>query len=896
MGIVRSVWVAVRSLVRRSAVERELEEEISFHLEMESRRHERAGASPAEARRRALASFGGVDRHAEAARDVRGVNIVDEVRRNLRLAFRSLLRHPGFTVVAVATLALGIGANTAIFSVVDAVLLRPLPFADAERLVVVWGTDRASGTVREPNSYPDFEDLRARSSTLEALSAIVGGQVTWIPAGGEAQRVSALAATHDFLPMLGIRPVMGRHVTAEEDLPGAERVVLVGEGFWREALASDPAVLGRIVHVNGGPHRVIGVVPDDAQFGIDQVNAAAAYGGAFRSGGRIDVWLPLRTRAETSSRDTHPYFLVGRLDARASVSTAQAELAGIATELEATYDSNADRGVNVEPLADVALGRVRPALLVLLGAVALVLLVACVNVANLLLARGSTRAREVAVRSALGAGGRRIAGQFITDSLVLVLFGAAAGLLVAFASLRALVAFAPGDIPRLHEIGLDLRVLGFTAAIAVVVGVLFGLVPTLQARRIDLQATLRDEGGRSSAGRRRRGLRGALVVAELALAVVLVIGAGLVLGSFRQLMQVDPGFRVDDVLKAQYNLPPSRYPRDFAVFPDWPRVNGFHAELMRRAREVPGVEAVAVAGSHPLDIGLTNSFLIVGRESEASDQPEIRIRQVSDGYFDALGLEVLSGRVFTESDQVSAPLVAVLNRAAVERFFPDVDPIGRQLRWWGQTRTIVGVIGNERFAGLTEAAPPAVYAPLAQAPVSNATLLVRAAVDESVVGPHLRAIVRELDPALALYGVESLDRTLSGTVSERRFTSVLLALFGVVALLLALIGVHGVLSFSVAQRAREVGIRMALGASRGDVVRMIVGEGMRLAVVGVTLGLIAAAAGSGLLRGMLFGLSPTDPATFAGVAAVTLVVAALACWLPARRATRVDPVRTLRAD
>lgn len=891
----RGLVVRLRRAFGGHRAEEELDAELGLHLELETEAGVARGLDPAEARRQALVKFGGVERYREATRDARGLSWLDELRRNVRYAGRTLRRSPGFTGVAVATLALGIGANTAIFSAVDAVLLQPLPFADPDRLVLVWETDRSSGTTREPGSYPDFLDFRERSASLAALAAFRGTDVTRLPEDGEPERISAVQATHDLLPMLPISPLVGRTFTAEEDRPGAPNVALLGESFWRERFDSDPGVVGRTLTINDVPHAIVGVVPDRAAFGVDQVNAAAAYG--FGTGaGRVAVWLPLRASVDLYPRQTHPFFLMGRLAAGVTLSSAQEELGRIAGELEATYPENAARGVNLEPFSEVVLGPVRPALLLLMGAVGLVLLVACVNVANLLLARGAARAREVAVRAALGAGGGRIAAQFLVEGLLLTLLGAATGVALAWVGLELLVALAPADIPRLDEVGLDLRVLAFTGVVSAVIAVAFGMVPTLQSRRLDLQATLKAEAGRSSPGRARRGLGGGLVVVEMALAVALVVGAGLLLQSFGRLMRVDPGFRAERVLKAQYELPPSRYPRDFSRFPRWPEVNSLHAELIRRVEGLPGVTAAAVAGSHPLDVGFTNSFLIEGREGEAAEQPEIRTRQVSSGYFATLGVPVVSGRAFTPAEDADATAVVVVNEAAAERFFPGESPIGHRLTFWGITRSIVGVVGNERFAGLDEATPPAVYAPLPQSPASRASLLVRTSGDPLALAGVVRGALRELDPALALYGVEPLERTLSETVSERRFTTLLLALFGGAALLLALIGVHGVLSFTVAQRAGEVGIRMALGASRGAVMRMVVGEGLALAAGGVFLGVAVALAGSRLLASLLYGVSTTDPATFIGVAVATLAVAAAAAWLPARRATQADPIAALRAE
>ena len=568
----------------------------------------------------------------------------------------------------------------------------------------------------------------------------------------------------------------------------------------------------------------------------------------------------------------------------------------LAAQLEAAYPSNAARGVFLEPLREVVVGPARPALLVLLGAVALVLLIACANVANLLLARGTARSREIAVRAAMGAGTGRLARQFVVESLVLALAAAGFGVALAFGGLELLLRLAPADLPRVAEAGVSPRALGLTMLVSVLVGVAFGTVPSLQARRLDVQSALRAGGTGAGAGRERRRAQSLLVVAEVGLAVFLLIGAGLLLKSFWRLLQVDPGFRTEQVLKAEYQLPERRYPMDFSRWPDLTEIHGFNAALLARAEVLPGVEAAAIAGSHPLNAGFTNSFVVVGREAEAADWPEISIRQVTPGYFPTLGVPLRSGRLLRDADDASAAPVVLINEAAARRFFAAQPPLGQRIAFWGTPRTIVGVVGDERFHGVAEAAPPAVYAPLAQAPTTAGSLLVRARGEPLALAGAVRSAIRETDPALAVFGVEALDETLSRSVGPRRFTVLLLGLFAALALSLAVVGVHGVLSYSVAQRTREIGIRMALGASRGRVTGMVLGQGTGLISLGVLLGLAGAWVLSRLLRGLLFGVSATDPAIFAGVAGLLLLVSLLACYLPARRATRVDPAVALRAE
>lgn len=821
---------------------------------------------------------------------------------DLRYAVRTLLRSPGFTVVAVLTLALGIGANTAIFSVVDGVLLRPAPFENMDRLVMVWETDRNSGTTREPASVPDYLDFREHGTRFEELAAFMGTEVNLTPVESDPIRLAGLAVSHEFLPMTGVRPLLGRTFNEEEDQAGGPSVALISEGLWERLFSRDPAAIGRTLDLNDVTYTIVGVLPETADFGTLQILDAAAYGRSFAERGdriEVDVWVPLQPDPETTPRETHPIFVLGRLAPGATPASVQQEMSRIAAELEEAYPVNDGRGVFIQPLPEVVFAPVRPTLLVLLGAVALVLLVACANVANLLLARGTTRVREVAVRMALGAGTHRLARQFLVESIFLTLVAAVLGVALAFIGLDLLLGLAPADIPRLSAVEIDERVLGVALAMSVLVGVVFGMIPTFQARRMDLQSSLKGEARRSaSAGRERHGLRSTLVVAELALAVVLVIGAGLLIKSFWRLQQVDPGFSTEGVLKAEYQLPQSRYPADFSAWPNFQEIHRFNDALSRQAEALPGVESVAIARNHPLDAGFTNSFTVVGRETEAEDWPEISIRSVSPGYFSTLGIPLVRGRLLRDSDDPSSSPVLLINEAASRRFFPDQDPLGQQISFWGADRTIVGVVENEKIHGLTEATPPAVYTPLAQAPPMDGgeTLLLRVNGDPAALAQAVGATIHQLDPALVAFGVEPLERTLSGSLGQRRFTMLLLGVFAGLALLLAVVGVYGVVSYTVAQRTREIGIRMALGAEPADVHRLFVIQGMALALGGLALGLLAAFAVTRVLSSLLYGVRASDPLTFVIVALLLAAVALLAAYLPARRAARVDPMIALRAE
>jgi predicted permease len=821
---------------------------------------------------------------------------------DLRYALRSLWSAPGFALAAALTLALGIGANTAILSVVDGVLLRPTPFDDLDRLAMVWETDRASGTTREPASVPDYFDFVEQARSFTALAAFAAGETTLAPDAGDPMRLDAMLVTHEFMPMVGIEPLLGRAFTPDDDRPGAANVALIGESLWERLYERSPAAIGSTLRADGTLYTIVGILPAGADFGTLQVLDAAAYGRAFadRFGpADVQLWVPLRPALSNLPRDTHPIFVLGRLSGGTSLAAAQQEMTRIAADLEAAYPANDARGVNLEPLATVVFGPVKPAMVMLMAAVGLVLLVACVNVANLLLARGAARTREVAVRVALGANQGRLARQFLVEGLALAFLGGAVGVALAAWGTRLLVALAPADIPRLDAVGVNGFVLLVTTGVCAAVGVAFGLVPALHARGLEPHASLRGAATGSTSGGAGHGrFRTGLVVAELTLAVALVAGAGLLIKSFWQLRRVDPGFEPRGVLKAQVDLPPSRYPANFANWPNFAEIHQFNRAVLERVAALPGVTAGALAGNHPLDAGFANSISIPGREAEAASWPEVSVRRVSPGYAATLRLPLLRGRALSDADDTFAPAVTVVNDAAVRLYFPDTDPIGQQIFLWGTLRTVVGVVGNERTKGLAEPPPPALYLPLAQAPPAdgNVTILLRTAGDPNGLASAVRAAIREVDPALPPFGIEALERTVGRSVSQQRFTMLLLGAFAATAIALALIGVHGVLSYLVARRRRELGLRLALGAAPAEVVRSVVREGARFTVVGVALGLGLALAGGRLLRGLLYGVSATDPVTFVVVGAAAFGAAVLASWIPARRAARVDPIAALRSE
>jgi predicted permease len=818
---------------------------------------------------------------------------------DLRYAARLLARSPGFTLPAIVTLTLGIGVTAAIFSVVDGVLFRPVPFPDDERLVMVWETDRDSGTSHEPGAWPDFVDFQQRSTGVDTFAGVIAGEATLTPDGGEPVRLARLVVTRQFLPLLGVAPLTGRAFTADDERLGGAAVVLISERLWERGYQRDQRVLGRTIRLDERPHTVIGVVPEGADFGVLQMLAAADYSRGFADRdprSTVDIWAPLQPDPKQLVRDTHPLLMIGRLAPGATVGSAQEELTSIAADLERTYPSNRARGVYLEPLTAVIFGPTQAPLLVLLAAVGLVLLIACANVANLLLARSSARAREVAVRSALGAATPQLVRQFMIENLVLSLVAAVLGVVVAFAVLRTLVALAPPEVPRLALVAVNARVLGLALAISTIVALAFGAIPMMQARRKDLRTTLNAENTRTATGGPASGLtRAALVVAEVALAVVLVVGAGLLIKSFWLLQRVDPGFDPSGVLKAEFQLPSARYVSATDRWPNIVGVHRFHATLLARMEAVPGVESAAIAASHPLNPGFTNSFVIVGREEESRDLPEMSMRHVSPAYFRTLGVKLIRGRLLDDRDGSTAPPVVVINEAAANRVFGGRDAIGQQIAFWGVRWTIVGVVGDEKFHGLAETTPIAAYTPVAQAPPrGGAVLLVRTAGDPASLAGAVRGAISGIDPALAIFGIEPLSQTLSGSIGTERFVMLLLLLFAALSLALAAIGIYGVLNYTVAERTREIGIRIALGASAQSVTQLVVTQGVRLTLLGLVAGLILSVLFARALSGLLFGVTATDAGTFASVVVLLGLVGAIATWLPVRRAVSVDPVVLFR--
>ncbi len=894
MSALTGILQRIRAAFRGGVADREHLDEVQFHLDMLTKRHMERGLSSDEARRRALVEFGGRGDVREAAREARGGAFIDDALRDPKHALRQLRSVPAFTLTTIATIGLAIGAATTVFGVSDHVLLRGMPFPDGDRLVMVWETDRNSGTSREPGSLPDLLDMRARMRTVSSLDAVVGAVGTLNLPGAEPERISAVNVTHGFFETMGVRPIRGRTFTEAEATPGGPQVALISESVWRSRFGAADSIVGAVVPLNEVSTQVIGVMPDDADFGLDQVHDRAAYHATYEGTGNVDAWLPLQAGPQQLPRETHPLLLIGRLAPGAGLEAAADEFTAITADLERQYPSNTARGAFIEPLDDVIFGESRPLLRLLAAAVVLLVLVAAVNVANLLLARGTARAREVALRGALGATPRRLARQFTAEAAVLMTLGAAVGMGVAWAALRVVRAVGPADVPRLNEAQLDARGIAAALVVAAIIGAIFSLLPALTAFRDDPMAVLKGEAGTTTMTARGRRLRDALVVGELALCVALAVCATLVARSFNAVLAVDPGFTASGVVKAQYELPPARYPRNFARFPNFTEINQFSDRLLTAARSLPGVDAAAIAAAHPLDEGFTNSWQVVGRESESANWPEISVRIVSQGYSETMGLAVRSGRTFTAGDDGASPPVALINETAAKRFFASQDPIGQQIRFWGMRRLVVGVVADERIHGVASAVPPATYVPLRQAPAASGVLLVRSTRDPAAMLATVRRVVTSVDPQLAVFGVEPFTATLGGSVGQRRFAMLVMSAFAAITLLLALVGVQGVVAYTAGQRTRELGIRQALGARRGSSVGLLLRGTAGQALAGVVLGTLGAAAGSGLLTKLLFGISRFDPWTFVLVPVLVTAVAMVAALWPAWSAVYRAPLAAIR--
>lgn len=794
---------------------------------------------------------------------------------DVRYACRLLVKSPAFTVVAVLTLALGIGANTAIFSVIDAVLLRPLPFPDADRLTMVWGFNPQIGT--ESASLPDFADWRAQNRSFEKMAGISTRSMNLTTANG-AERVSGASITDGFFSMLGIQVILGRDFLPEEDKPGGASVAILSEGLWQRQFGGDRAVLGRALRVNGQNYTVVGVVKTVP--GLP---------------GNPQIWAPLARDPASAGRRNDFLTVIGRLKPNVTLEQAQSEMTTIMTALEKQFpNTNAGWTVKLVPVHEQLVGQVRPALFILLGVVGLVLLIGCANVANMLLARAFGRGKEVAVRGALGASRARLVRQFLVESVVLAGAGSVAGLVVARWMLDGLKIAIPSNLQAMADFRLSIPVLGFAVVLALLTGILFGLAPALKASTMDLSLVMKEGGGHGS-GRRR--LSGALVVTEFALSLILLTGAALLLHSFWLLRDVRPGFQTEKLLTMRLALPQAKYPQAA-------QAREFFRSLQERASAMPGAVGVAMINALPVDGGGPMlSFNFEGRPApNPQDVIDANFRVVSANYFQLMGIPVLKGRALEDRDNAASRRVVVINETMAKTFWSSEDPMGKRIAFGNRPDgqpdwlEIVGIVADVRHEGLDGGEVRAVYVPYLQGQSYNLALLIRAASDPMPLAPLIRQTVREMDADQPVYGLRTMEQIMADSMASRQTQMVLVGLFAMVALLLGAVGIYGVMSYAVSQRTHEIGIRIALGAGAGDVQRMIVWQGMRLALIGIAIGLVGAVLLPRLLAKQLYGIATIDPLSFAAAAAVLSAAALAACYVPARRATRVDPLVALRYE
>jgi putative ABC transport system permease protein len=877
------LWRRLRYFVRRENAARDLEEEMRLHVELRAARLREHGETAESAEYLARRRFGHPTALAERSRDAWGLHALESFTQDLRYAVRTLARSPGFTLVAVATLALGIGANAAVFSTVDAVLVRRLPFADADRLVMVWEDASLVGFPRNTPAPGNYADWSTRIPSLQSVAALDMKDLS-LTGDGAPEKIGAAAATANFFPVMGVQPIAGRWFLPAEDTPGTAHVVVIGHSLWTRRYAADPKVVGRDIRLDGEKYTVVGVMPPRFSF-------------PFRD---VELWVPVQfTSEDLANRGGHYLWVVGRMAPGRTLKEINAELGTLATRLAHDHpDTNRNVGMFALPLRDDYLGDLRVGLLVLVGSVALVLLITCANIANLMLARVSGRTRELAVRSAIGAGGWRLARQLVTESLLLSSMGGAAGLLVANASLGVLQTLVPDALQDMSIVRLDWRVVAFTFLVASVTGVLFGLVPAWQVARTDLTGSLKQAApGGINAGRGR--WRNLLVVGEIATALLLLIGATLLVESFSRLRSVDPGFRSEQLLTARLSLSAV----DYASFP---RRVAFVDQVLERVRRLPGVRSAGITSALPLVWkGGTTGFF---PEGTVHPDPKLSYdannRVVTPGYMETMRMSLAAGRLFDARDGRQAPPVVIVNETMAREYWPEGRALGQRLKRGDPADpipwlTIVGVVKDVRSMGLDQPARPEMYFPLEQSDGNwmwPRDLVVRAAGDPLSLADEVRRSVWAVDPQQPVSRLAPMDDIVDSEVLQRRTEMRLLAGFAGLAMVLASLGIYGVLSLMVGERTQEIGLRLAVGAAPGAVLRLVVGRGMRLATAGVAVGLLVAWWATQFLESLLFGVSAHDPWVFAGLGAAMLVVAFASVYAPARRASRVDPLLTLRAQ
>ena len=878
-----TIPLRLRSLLRRHQVEQELDEELRYHLDRQIEENIARGMTSDESRYAALRAMGGVERHKDRCRDARRVNFIEDLVQDLRYGLRMLRKNPGFASIAVLTLALGIGANAAIFSVVYGVLLRPLPYAEDDRLVTLSQSYPQKGLDTWGLSQANFALYRDHNQVFESIAAYNSPGFN-LTGGAAPERLQGSAVTVDFFDVLGVQPGLGRAFRPEEDAPGKNSVCILSYGLWQRRFGGDPQILGQSLLLNDTPTEVVGIMPQGFEF----------------PNRNVELWIPLGLNPQRMFGYTHRG--IARLKPGVSVSQAEADTTNIfwsaARENPAFAGAKtpppegADMKTIVRPLKDVIVGETKTPLLVLLGAVGLVLLIACANVANLLLARAASRTRELALRFALGATPGRVIRQLLTESLMLALIGGATGAGLAWLGVRLLRQLPTlQQVPRLAEVSINPTVLAFTAALAVLTGLLFGLAPALRAYKLGLAAGMR-EGMRGSASRASRRLNSGLVAGQFALCLVLLIGAGLLLKSFQRLVSVSLGFQAENVLSMRLSLPSSKYPNAEQSVQ-------FFDNLLERVRSLPGVRSAAVVSLLPFSGRTSDGYIVEGHEPETGGlAPNAQDREVSPGYFQTLEIPLLRGRDFLASDRADSPLVAIVDETLARRYWPDGDAIGKRIRysWSDQWMTIVGVTGGVKNSNLKDDMAPHFYYPYAQSQTREMYLTVRTVGEPAAATGAIRSEVQALDANLPVWGVQPLADAVDQTLNNQRLTNMLLSVFAVLAVLLAAIGIYGVMSLYVSNRTTEFGIRLALGAQPSALLRSVLRQGLTLTLAGVVAGTAAAFALTRALASLLFEVSATDPTVFFSVPLLLLTVALVACYTPARRATRVDPLSALREE
>ena len=879
----------LRALLGRESVISDIDEELRLHVEMETEANVERGMSPREARRAALQSFGNFDSMRDTAYVVRGGGIMETFLQDVRYGARVLAKHKAFTAVAVLTLALGIGANTAIFSVVNELLLRPMPYRDAERVVMLWEVT-PGGRRQNTTSRANFRAWREQGQSFESVAAFSDQRLN-LTGAGEPEEVSVQLATPDLFKVLGVEPIHGRVLT-EEDGRAASAGVVLSNGFWKRRFGGDPQLVGKPITLNGNPFNVVGIMPPSFQWYIRQRSG---------TGRPAEMWivLPMPPPSGAGANERGRFLVaVGRLKPGVPVEQAAAEMKTIHARLEQDSPFNKGYTAEVVPLREQLFGNVRPALLVLLGAVGLVLLIACANVANLLLSRVAAREKEIALRTALGARRTRVIRQLLTESLLLSLLGSAVGLLVAWWGIGALVAISPRDLVNLQNVGINFTVLGWTLGISILTGIIFGIAPALEATRVNLNDALKEGGGKGAEGQgsRSRRLRGALVIAEVALALMLLASAGLLVKSFLRLQKINTGFETENVLTMVLRLPAAKYKEDAQYV-------SFFRQALERIRALPGVREAGMVNFLPLygGLGSATGFTVEGRPAPPPGEgPSTNVRVADGGYFRALGIPIIRGRNFTEAEDSEARGVVLVSETFARKYFPGEDPLGQRIRVAmaedPPPLEIIGVVGDVRYDSLTDEAEPTVYEPHPELTYPFMTLAIRTVGDTTSLTPAVRREISSMDPDQPISDVRTMEQVMADTVGRQRFNTLLLGIFAGLATLLAAVGIFGVMNYSVTLRTREIGLRMALGAQPGRVLMLVLRQGLLLTLIGIAVGLAGALALTRVMSGLLFGVGATDPTTFAAIVILLGVVSLIACYIPARRATRVDPLTALKYE